>query len=477
MKNLAKIGEAPARNRFRAVLEIEHFHRNETRVTNFLKGRGDWFEIHRAKTRPFQIGIIRMEMREVRPGLPNDLRDRRCLRGHRLHVQNDFEMSRRQSFNQGNRISGGIDEVCLRRPQRLKTHNYFTSFSAAHRITERLDGPISALLEGHIRQEIALFGRANDHSGSSDIGAKLDEVAKVFRRSFTNASVRMIQVEALGFNEHPMNSRDLDSVSSGRITQSFSFSRRDVGDGAGQRERRDLHRVVTELGRISEYLVNLPALKNLVADAEVHARQSSRSWRRVQVETVVQITRMPARRQWRLTLYKNLGRAWFVPYSLPMVHVGIGYDVHALVEGRKLILGGVTIPHSKGLEGHSDADVLMHAICDALLGALGEADIGHFFPNTDARWRGAASKLFLHEAARLTELRQGKIVNIDATVIAQAPKIFPLVQHMKRHIAEALGINEHRVGIKATTNEHLGFLGREEGIAAMAVASVDLPVG
>jgi 2-C-methyl-D-erythritol 2,4-cyclodiphosphate synthase len=159
-----------------------------------------------------------------------------------------------------------------------------------------------------------------------------------------------------------------------------------------------------------------------------------------------------------------------------MVHVGIGYDVHALIEGRKLILGGVEIPHVKGLEGHSDADVLMHAICDAVLGALGEVDIGHLFPNTDPRWRGSASKIFLQEAARLAALRDGKLVNIDATVIAQAPKIFPHVEKMKRNIAEALGINQQRVGIKATTNEHLGFVGREEGIAAMAVASVDLPV-
>lgn len=158
-----------------------------------------------------------------------------------------------------------------------------------------------------------------------------------------------------------------------------------------------------------------------------------------------------------------------------MVHVGIGYDVHALVEGRKLILGGVDIPHPKGLDGHSDADVLMHAICDALLGALGEADIGHFFPNTDPRWKGVASRIFLNEAARLVSFRQGTIVNVDATVIAQAPKIFPHVHAMKINIAEALGLNIQRVGIKATTNERLGFLGREEGIAAMAVASVDLP--
>lgn len=158
-----------------------------------------------------------------------------------------------------------------------------------------------------------------------------------------------------------------------------------------------------------------------------------------------------------------------------MVHVGVGYDVHALVQGRKLILGGVEIAHRKGLEGHSDADVLMHAICDALLGALGEADIGHFFPNTNPRWRGAPSRLFLNEAARLTELRRGTIVNLDATLIAEQPRLLPHVQQMKANIAAALRIAPGQVGIKATTHEHLGFIGREEGIAAMAVASVDLP--
>jgi 2-C-methyl-D-erythritol 2,4-cyclodiphosphate synthase len=158
-----------------------------------------------------------------------------------------------------------------------------------------------------------------------------------------------------------------------------------------------------------------------------------------------------------------------------MVHVGIGYDIHALVEGRKLILGGVEIAHDRGLEGHSDADVLMHAICDAVLGALGEADIGHFFPNTDPRWRGAASRVFLQEAARLLSARGAKLVNIDATVIAQAPKLFPYIKKMKGNIAEALEIDPGSVGVKATTNEGLGFIGRQEGIAAMAVASVDLP--
>ena len=158
-----------------------------------------------------------------------------------------------------------------------------------------------------------------------------------------------------------------------------------------------------------------------------------------------------------------------------MVHVGIGYDVHALVEGRKLILGGVEIEHPKGLDGHSDADVLMHAICDAILGALGESDIGHFFPNTDPRWRGAPSRIFLHEASRLIAVRQGKLVNIDATVIAQAPKLFPHIAEMILKVAKALDVGTEKIGIKATTNESLGFIGREEGIAAMAVASIDLP--
>ena len=158
-----------------------------------------------------------------------------------------------------------------------------------------------------------------------------------------------------------------------------------------------------------------------------------------------------------------------------MIHVGIGYDVHALIEGRRLILGGVAIPHSKGLDGHSDADVLIHAICDAIFGALGESDIGHFFPNTDARWKNSPSKIFLEEAARQAVFHQAKIINVDATIIVQQPKVLPHIPAMKANIAAALNISFKRIGIKATTNEHLGFLGREEGIAAMAVASVDLP--
>ena len=158
-----------------------------------------------------------------------------------------------------------------------------------------------------------------------------------------------------------------------------------------------------------------------------------------------------------------------------ITRVGIGYDVHRLVSGGKVILGGVEIPFEKGLEGHSDADVLMHAICDAVLGAIGLKDIGSFFPNTDPRWKGAPSKLFLHEAAQQVKFKDGRIINIDATVIAQQPKVGPHVDKMKEHIATALDISFDRVSVKATTNEHLGFIGREEGIAAMAVASILLP--
>ena len=158
-----------------------------------------------------------------------------------------------------------------------------------------------------------------------------------------------------------------------------------------------------------------------------------------------------------------------------MTHVGIGYDVHRVVPGRKMILGGVEIPFDCGLEGHSDADVLMHAVCDAVLGAIGLRDIGSFFPNTDPRWKGAPSKLFLHEAAQQVKFKDGRIINIDATIIAQQPKIGPHVDKMKENIAAALGISFAKVGVKATTNEQLGFIGREEGVAAMAVTSVYIP--
>ncbi|MEJ5237958.1 MAG: 2-C-methyl-D-erythritol 2,4-cyclodiphosphate synthase [Limisphaera sp.] len=159
-----------------------------------------------------------------------------------------------------------------------------------------------------------------------------------------------------------------------------------------------------------------------------------------------------------------------------MVRVGIGYDVHALVAGRPLVLGGVEIPHTHGLEGHSDADALMHAICDAVLGALGAGDIGQHFPNTDPRWKGVPSRIFLEEAARQVRQRGGRILNVDATVVAQQPRLAPHVTAMRTNIAAALGLSPGQVGVKATTNEGLGFLGRGEGIAALAVAAVELPV-
>ena len=152
--------------------------------------------------------------------------------------------------------------------------------------------------------------------------------------------------------------------------------------------------------------------------------------------------------------------------------VGIGYDVHRFAHGRPLILGGVEIPHTHGLDGHSDADVLCHAIADAVLGAVGERDIGHHFPNSDERIRGMSSLEILRKTVVLLAARQAKVVNVDASVIAEAPKIAAFVALMREKIAAALEIGVERVGVKATTNESLGFVGRGEGIAAMAVASV-----
>ena len=154
---------------------------------------------------------------------------------------------------------------------------------------------------------------------------------------------------------------------------------------------------------------------------------------------------------------------------------GIGYDVHRFAEGRKLILGGVEIPHTHGLDGHSDADVLCHAIADAILGAIGERDIGHHFPNTDPAIRGMSSLEIVRKAAELVGASGGRINNVDSSLIAEAPKIGPHLTAMKTNLARVLGIEAQRVGIKATTNERMGFLGRGEGIAATAVASVELP--
>ena len=149
--------------------------------------------------------------------------------------------------------------------------------------------------------------------------------------------------------------------------------------------------------------------------------------------------------------------------------------MHRLLEGRPLWLGGVEIGHDKGLDGHSDADVLLHAICDAVLGAIGHGDIGSLFPPSEPQWKDAPSRIFLEKAAELVTEAGGSIVNVDATLIAEAPKILPHVPAMKAAVARALSIPPDRVGIKATTNELLGFLGRGEGMAAMAVAGVNLP--
>jgi len=155
-----------------------------------------------------------------------------------------------------------------------------------------------------------------------------------------------------------------------------------------------------------------------------------------------------------------------------MTRCGIGYDAHRLVAGRKLILGGVEIPHSVGLEGHSDADVLSHAIADALLGAIGESDIGHHFPNTDETIRGISSIAILKRVADVLRKSGARVVNVDATLIAEAPKIAPHINAMREKIAAALRLEPPRISIKATTNEGLGTIGRGEGMAAMAVASV-----
>lgn len=158
-----------------------------------------------------------------------------------------------------------------------------------------------------------------------------------------------------------------------------------------------------------------------------------------------------------------------------MIATGIGYDVHRLVEGRRLVLGGVEIEHRLGLEGHSDADVLCHAIADALLGAAGEADIGHFFPNTDEACRGMDSLEILRGVRGVLERRGVRIHNVDATLVAEEPKIGPHLALMKERVGGALGLPVSRVGIKATTNEVMGFVGRGEGMAALAAACVDRP--
>ncbi|MGC2351924.1 MAG: 2-C-methyl-D-erythritol 2,4-cyclodiphosphate synthase [Candidatus Udaeobacter sp.] len=157
-----------------------------------------------------------------------------------------------------------------------------------------------------------------------------------------------------------------------------------------------------------------------------------------------------------------------------MIRTGIGYDIHRLAEGRKLILGGVEIPYSHGLEGHSDADVLSHAIADALLGALGAGDIGQHFPNTDESIRGISSIEILNRVTKFLTDKRARVINVDVTLIAEAPKIVPHVPEMRQKIADAIEVSESDVSVKATTNEKLGPIGRGEGMAAIAIATIEM---
>jgi 2-C-methyl-D-erythritol 2,4-cyclodiphosphate synthase len=151
------------------------------------------------------------------------------------------------------------------------------------------------------------------------------------------------------------------------------------------------------------------------------------------------------------------------------VRIGFGYDVHRLVEGRPLILGGVQVPFDKGLDGHSDADVLLHAISDALLGAAALGDIGKLFPDTDPEWKGADSMVLLAEVVRQVRKAGWKVVNVDATVVAERPRLRPHVDAMRQGISRVLGVPESCVSVKATTSERMGFVGSEQGMAAQAV--------
>ncbi len=156
--------------------------------------------------------------------------------------------------------------------------------------------------------------------------------------------------------------------------------------------------------------------------------------------------------------------------NLPDIRIGNGYDVHRLIEGRELILGGVDVPHSMGLDGHSDADVLTHALCDALLGAIGAGDIGVHFPDTDPKWKGISSLLLLKEVMRMCREKGFQLANADSVIVAQKPKLVPYLPEMKKNIAAVMDIETNQINIKATTTEKLGFAGREEGIVAYAVA-------
>jgi len=155
------------------------------------------------------------------------------------------------------------------------------------------------------------------------------------------------------------------------------------------------------------------------------------------------------------------------------LRIGQGCDVHAFAEGRKLILGGVHIPHTRGLAGHSDADVLTHAVCDALLGAAGLGDIGHFFPDTNNAYKDADSLELLAEVMRHVDKGGWEVTNMDATVLAQEPKLAPFIPDMRKHLAHIIGVDISRINIKASTTEHLGFTGRKEGVAVMAVVLLE----
>ena len=156
-----------------------------------------------------------------------------------------------------------------------------------------------------------------------------------------------------------------------------------------------------------------------------------------------------------------------------MTRFGMGYDVHRLTEGRKLLIGGVEIPYEKGLFGHSDADVLLHAVTDAILGAAGLGDIGRHFPDTEEKWKGADSRKLLETAVALVHEKGFRVGNVDATIVAQAPKLSPYIPAMRKHVAESLGVEAAQVNVKATTEEHLGFTGRGEGMAAYAVCGLE----
>jgi len=158
-----------------------------------------------------------------------------------------------------------------------------------------------------------------------------------------------------------------------------------------------------------------------------------------------------------------------------MIKVGMGVDIHPFEEGRRCVLGGVHIPHSKGLLGHSDADALVHAVMDALLGAIGERDIGYFFPDTDAKWKDTNSLKLLEVVRGVLEKKKVVVHNIDVTVVAQEPKLAPHIATMRENLARALGIQTSQIGVKATTSEWMGFTGRKEGIVALATACIDCP--